>query len=145
MSSSAYAAFPQPFEKCPVSELDPYSHEALIGRRRAAEQRDEIAPPHVWMAPAWQEEMQRAAQKSLAVMCPACSRSPDGLLGPDGVREPRPHHSSGIHVPMKRQASLGCVGATDCAITWFSLSQARGTWHAHMLVLLRVGRGPVYS
>src|SRR5213593_1398729 len=37
--------------------------------------------------------------------------------GPDGVREPRPHHSSGIHVPMKRQASLGCVGSTDCAIT----------------------------
>ena len=35
---------------------------------------------HVWMAPAWQEEMQRAAQKSLAVMCPACPRSPDGLL-----------------------------------------------------------------
>src|SRR5262245_370863 len=31
------------------------------------------APLHVWMAPAWQEEMQRAAQKSLAVMCPACS------------------------------------------------------------------------
>src|SRR6266481_7441276 len=37
--------------------------------------------------------------------------------GPDGVREPRPHHSSGIHVPMRRQASLGCVGSTDCAIT----------------------------
>ena len=49
-------------------------------RSRAAEQRDELAAPHVWMAPAWQEEMQRAAQKSLAVMCPACSRSPDGLL-----------------------------------------------------------------
>src|SRR5438067_12129246 len=47
---------------------------------RAAEQPDELAPPHVWMAPAWQEEMQRAARKSLAVMCPACSRSPDGLL-----------------------------------------------------------------
>src|SRR6266542_3386950 len=31
--------------------------------------------------------------------------------GPDGVREPRPHHSSGINVPMKRQASLG----------WYSL------------------------
>jgi hypothetical protein len=31
--------------------------------------------------------------------------------GLDGVREPRPHHSSGIDVPMKRQASLGCVGA----------------------------------
>ncbi len=49
-------------------------------RSRAAEQRDELAAPHVWMAPAWQEEMQRAAQKSLAVMCPACSRSLDGLL-----------------------------------------------------------------
>jgi hypothetical protein len=35
---------------------------------------------HVWMAPAWQEITSRAAQKSLAVMCPACSRSPDGLL-----------------------------------------------------------------
>src|SRR6266436_10213992 len=47
---------------------------------RAAKQRDERAALHVWMAPAWQEEMQRAAQKSLAVMCPACSRSPEGLL-----------------------------------------------------------------
>ena len=47
---------------------------------RAAEQRDELAPLHVWMAPAWQEITSRAAQKSLAVMCPACSRSPDGLL-----------------------------------------------------------------
>src|SRR5205823_14902879 len=47
---------------------------------RAAEQRHELPPLHVWMAPAWQEKMQRAAQKSLAVMCPACSRSPDGLL-----------------------------------------------------------------
>ena len=40
-----------------------------------------------------------------------------GTAGPDGVREPRPHHSSGIDVPMNRQASLGCVGSTDCAIT----------------------------
>src|SRR5262252_7744776 len=47
---------------------------------RAAEQRDELAPLHVWMAPAWQEITSRAAQKSPAVMCPACSRSPDGLL-----------------------------------------------------------------
>src|SRR5215472_12258552 len=53
----------------------------------------------------------------------ACSHV-SGLLvqsgwtaGPDGVREPRPHHSSGIDVPMNRQASLGCVGSTDCAIT----------------------------
>src|SRR5437016_14231310 len=37
--------------------------------------------------------------------------------GPDGVREPRPHHSSGIDVPMRRQVSLGSVGSTDCAIT----------------------------
>src|SRR5439155_3359757 len=37
--------------------------------------------------------------------------------GPHGVREPRPHHSSGIDVPMKRQVSLGCFGSTDCAIT----------------------------
>src|SRR5215831_14811047 len=29
-----------------------------------------------------------------------------GTAGPDGVREPRPHHSSGIDVPMNRQASL---------------------------------------
>jgi hypothetical protein len=35
---------------------------------------------HVWMAPAWQELTSRAAQKALAVMCPACSRSPAGLL-----------------------------------------------------------------
>jgi hypothetical protein len=39
---------------------------------RTAEQRDELAPPHVWMAPAWQEIFERAAQRSLAVMCPAC-------------------------------------------------------------------------
>jgi hypothetical protein len=45
--------------------------------------------------------------------------------GPDGVREPRPHHSSGIDVPMNRQASLGCVGSTDCAITrHFSLASS---------------------
>jgi hypothetical protein len=42
-------------------------------RRRTAEQRDEVAPLHVWMAPAWQEIFGRAAQqRSLAVMCPAC-------------------------------------------------------------------------
>jgi hypothetical protein len=47
----------------------------------AAEQRDKLAAAaHVWMAPAWQEVTSRTAQKSLAVMCPACSRSPDGLL-----------------------------------------------------------------
>jgi hypothetical protein len=30
--------------------------------------------------------------------------------GPDGVREPSPHHSNGIDVPMKRQVWLGCAG-----------------------------------
>ena len=42
---------------------------------------------------------------------------PGWTAGPDGVREPRPHHSNGIDVPVKRQASLSCVGSTDCAIT----------------------------
>jgi len=49
-------------------------------QRHAAEQRDELASLHVWMAPAWQEITSRAAQKSLAVMCPPCSRSAAGLL-----------------------------------------------------------------
>src|SRR5262245_58288450 len=48
--------------------------------RRAAEQRDERAAFHVWMAPAWQEIIWRASQRSLAVMCPACWCSPGGLL-----------------------------------------------------------------
>src|SRR5262245_49579628 len=47
---------------------------------RAAKERDERAPHHVWMAPAWQEIIWRAAQRSLAVMCPACWCSPGGLL-----------------------------------------------------------------
>src|SRR5215510_14181931 len=42
---------------------------------------------------------------------------PGWTAGPDGVREPSPHHSSGIDVPMSRQVSLGSVGSTDCAIT----------------------------
>ena len=49
-------------------------------RRRAAEQRDEVATLHVWMAPAWQEIIWLPAQRSLAVMCPACWCSPGGLL-----------------------------------------------------------------
>ena len=38
------------------------------------------ATPHVWMAPAWQEIIWRAAQRSLAVMCPAFGCSPNRLL-----------------------------------------------------------------
>src|SRR6516162_4686726 len=48
--------------------------------RRTAEKRDERAALHVWMAPALQEIIWRAAQRSLAVMCPACWCSPGGLL-----------------------------------------------------------------
>ena len=47
---------------------------------RAADERYELASFHVWMAPAWQEIIWRAAQRSLAVMCPACWCSPGGLL-----------------------------------------------------------------
>src|SRR5262249_49934013 len=59
---------------------------ALLRARRerprcgAAEQCDDLPPLHVWMAPAWQEIIWRAAQRSLAVMCPACWCSPGGLL-----------------------------------------------------------------
>src|SRR5262245_61018809 len=93
------------------------------------------------MAPAWQEKMQRAAQKSLAVMCPACSRSPEGLLALMESAN-RGHHSSGIDVPMNRQASLGCVGSTDCAITRHCSLASSRTWlsglsrRGHALVVL---------
>ena len=51
----------------------PAAHAPLAAtRRRAAEQRDELATLHVWMAPVWQEVIWRAAVRSLAVMCPAC-------------------------------------------------------------------------
>jgi hypothetical protein len=60
----------------------------------------------------------------------ACSHV-SGLLvqsgwtaGPDGVREPSPHHSNGIDVPMKRQVWLGCVGSTDVPSRVIALSQA---------------------
>src|SRR5262245_12348748 len=46
----------------------------------ATDQSNEFAAVHVWMAPAWQEIIWRAAQRSLAVMCPACWCSPGGLL-----------------------------------------------------------------
>src|SRR6478735_1581631 len=66
----------------------------------------------------------RLARDNLACRTEVACSHVSGLLmqptptaGPDGVREPRPHHSNGINVPPKRQASLGCVGSTDCAIT----------------------------
>src|SRR5262245_24219078 len=51
-----------------------------------------------------------------------------GTAGPDGVREPSPHHSNGIDVPMKSQVWLGCVGSTDCAITRHCSLASSRTW-----------------
>src|SRR5262249_16337306 len=66
----------------------------------------------------------RLARDHLACSAEVACSHVSGLLvqsgwtdGRDGVGEPRPHHWSGIDVPMNRQASLGCVGSTDCAIT----------------------------
>src|SRR5262245_6041597 len=56
------------------------SEQGTAGQQHATDERYELAPPHVWMAPAWQEIIWRAAQRSLAVMCPACWCSPGGLL-----------------------------------------------------------------
>src|SRR5262249_42707674 len=57
-----------------------HAHSWLVASSCIEGSRDELAPPHVWMAPAWQEIIWRAAQRSLAVMCPACWCSPGGLL-----------------------------------------------------------------
>src|SRR6516164_2869082 len=66
----------------------------------------------------------RLARDHLACSVEVACSHVSGLLlqsgwtaGPDGVREPSPHHSNGIDVPMKSQVWLGCVGSTDCAIT----------------------------
>src|SRR5215813_9556481 len=60
-----HADAPRAFDLLRARRMRPYR------RRRAAEQRDELTALHVWMAPAWQEIIWRAAQRSLAVMCPA--------------------------------------------------------------------------
>src|SRR5262249_16671592 len=68
------------------AEICDQRHRQLLRSRRerpcrsAAEQRDELAALHGGMAPAWQEIIWRAAQGSLAGMCPACWGSPGGLL-----------------------------------------------------------------
>src|SRR5262245_21937517 len=66
----------------------------------------------------------RLARDHLACSAKVACSHVSGLLvqsgwtaGPDGVREPSPHHSNGIDVPMNSQVWLGCVGSTDCAIT----------------------------
>src|SRR6516165_1637078 len=71
---------------CSAAEKPDHRHRRLLRarrqrpRRRGADECDELAAFHVWMAPAWQEIIWRAAQRSLAVMCPACWCSPGGLL-----------------------------------------------------------------
>jgi hypothetical protein len=85
-----------------LSLISRLSHHGLLRARReqpcrrATEQRHELAAFHAWMAPAWQEISSRAAEKSLAVMCPACSPSPAGPMesaNRECRRGPSPHHS----------------------------------------------------
>src|SRR6516225_9825721 len=91
----------------------------------------------------------RLARDHLACSAEVACSHVSGLLvqsgwtaGPDGVREPRPHHSNGIDVPMKRQVWLGCVGSTDCAITRHCSLASSRTWlsglsrRGHALVVL---------
>src|SRR5215510_8982958 len=59
----------------------------------------------------------RLARDHLACSAEVACSHVSGLLvqsgwtaGPDGFREPSPHYSNGIDVPMKRQVWLGCVG-----------------------------------
>src|SRR5215207_10152822 len=89
----------------------------------------------------------RLARDHLACSTEVACSHVSGLLmqsgwtaGPDGVREPRPHHSNGIDVPMKRQVSLGCVGSTDCAITRHCSLASSRTW---LSGLSRCGHAPV--
>src|SRR5689334_17873649 len=77
----------------------------------------------------------RLARDHLACSAEVACSHVSGLLvqsgwtaGPDGVREPSPHHSNGIDVPMKSQVWLGCVGSTDCAITRHCSLASSRTW-----------------
>src|SRR5215472_13274377 len=50
--------------------------------------------------------------------------------GPDGVREPRPHHSSGIEVPMRRQASLDCAQIEQLEAAVAAIEKQLMAWRA---------------
>src|SRR5262249_8598171 len=91
----------------------------------------------------------RLARDHLACSAKVACSHVSGLLvqsgwtaGPDGVREPSPHHSNGIDVPMKSQVWLGCVGSTDCAITRHCSLASFRTWlsglsrRGHALIVL---------
>src|SRR5262249_49895406 len=78
-------------------------------RRRAADERGELATLHVWMAPAQQEIIWRAAQRSLAVMCPACWCSPGGLLALIGSANRGLIIRAGSMSPVTSSSALGLV------------------------------------
>jgi hypothetical protein len=59
----------------------------------------------VWFLPRVDQQIIRSAAGRRRPRCSAGSWRPSA--GPDGVREPRRHHSNGTDVPTKRQASLG--------------------------------------
>src|SRR5262249_39857005 len=87
----------------------------------------------------------RLARDHLACSAEVACSHVSGLLvqsgwtaGPDGVREPSPHHSNGIDVPMKSQVWLGCVGSTDCAISSARASTVGGISRPSALAVLRL-------
>ena len=97
----------------------------------------------------WTSRVSRLARDNLACSIEVACSHVSGLLmqpkptaGPDGVCEPRPHNSNGINLPPKRQASLSCVGSTDCAITRHCSLASSRAWlgslgrRGHALVIL---------
>jgi hypothetical protein len=80
LTNAVGALAPHPRRFPPAGGAMPISIRPNPLVHRTAEERDEVAPLHVWMAPGWQEIIWRAALRSLAVMCPACRCSPNRLL-----------------------------------------------------------------
>src|SRR5262249_53151299 len=68
-----------------------------------------VEEPDHWRRRLLPARRERPDRRSAAEQVSGLFTQSGGTAGPDGVREPRPHHSSGIDVPMNRQASLGCV------------------------------------
>src|SRR3954453_24038610 len=125
-----------------------------IGSQKRGETITNMGEPLYQTLRKWIEEAScvdgpRLARDNLACRTEVACSHVSGLLmqpkptaGPDGVREPRPHHSNGINLPPKRQASLRCVGSTDCAITRHCSLASSRAWlgslgrRGHALVIL---------